>query len=205
MLYVMIQTCSRVMFLAANIVLLSDTLPSSWPWSLTLSLVFLFFPPNLAWERSLAQWPWALTQTRKLSQETLQLLQIVKSLRAKECDQLDSSPSFRVAKLLLHKYMWKEWTMDIFYNTRCSTSIVNKLLCTVFKDKFIFVRDMKHSLTLVFGTVFIGWNQMQIFDNDKFSIMPKYIFFDNDNLPISFKNADISAIDNFSDYIAHPY
>ena len=29
MLYVMIQTCSRVMFLAANIVLLSDTSPSS--------------------------------------------------------------------------------------------------------------------------------------------------------------------------------
>ena len=27
---------------------------------------------------------------------------------------------------------------------------------TVFKDKFIFVRDMKHSLTLVFGTVLIG-------------------------------------------------
>ena len=25
----------------------------------------------------------------------------------------------------------------------------------VFKDKFIFVRDMKHSLTLVFGTVLI--------------------------------------------------
>ena len=84
--------------------------------------------------------------------------------------------------------------MDIFYNTRCSTSIVNQLLCTVFKDKFIFVWDMKHSLTFVFGTVFIGWNQMQIFDNDNFSIMPKYIFFDNDNLPISFKNADISGL-----------
>ena len=27
---------------------------------------------------------------------------------------------------------------------------------TVFKDKFIFIRDMKHSLTLVFGTVLIG-------------------------------------------------
>ena len=35
---------------------------------------------------------------------------------------------------------------------------------------------------------------MQIFDNDNFSIMPKYIFFDNDNLPISFKNADISGL-----------
>ena len=105
MAHVIIQTCSQVVFLTAYIVLLSDTLPSSWPWS----LVFLFFPPNLAWERSLAQWPWALTQTRKISQGTLQLLQIVKSLTAKEYDQLDSSPSFRVAKLLLHK----EWTMDI--------------------------------------------------------------------------------------------
>ena len=28
---------------------------------------------------------------------------------------------------------------------------------------------------------------------------------DNDNLPISCKNADISAVDNFSDNIAHPY
>ena len=62
-------------------------------------------------------------------------------------------------------------------------------LCTVFKDKFIFVHDMKHSLTLVFGTVLIGWNQMHIFDNDNFSIIPKSIFFDNDNLQVSCKNA----------------
>ena len=46
---------------------------------------------------------------------------------------------------------------------------------------------------------------MHIFDNDNFSIIPKSIFFDNDNLPISCKNADISAIDNFFDDIAHPY
>ena len=47
---------------------------------------------------------------------------------------------------------------------------------TVFKDKFILVRNMKRSLTLVFGTVLIGWDQMLIFDNDKFSIIPKSIF-----------------------------
>ena len=64
---------------------------------------------------------------------------------------------------------------------------------------------MKQSLTLVFGTVFIGWNQLQIFDNDNFSIIPKSIFSDNDNLPINCKNADISAVDNFFDNIAHPY
>ena len=64
---------------------------------------------------------------------------------------------------------------------------------------------MKQSLTLVFGTVFIGWNQLPIFDNDNFSIIPKSIFSDNDNLPISCKNADLSAVDNFSDNIAHPY
>ena len=81
----------------------------------------------------------------------------------------------------------------------CST------FCTVFKDKFIFVQDMKHSLTLVFGTVLIAWNQVHIFDNNNFSIIPKSIFFDNDNLPISCKNDDISAIDNFFDNIAHPY
>ena len=42
---------------------------------------------------------------------------------------------------------------------------------------------------------------MHIFDNDNFSIITKSIFFDNDNLPISCKNADISAINNFFDYI----
>ena len=46
---------------------------------------------------------------------------------------------------------------------------------------------------------------MHIFDNDNFSIIPESIFFDNNNLPISCKNADISAIDNFFDNIAHPY
>ena len=59
--------------------------------------------------------------------------------------------------------------------------------CTVFKDKLIFFRYMEQSLPLVFGTVFMGWNQLQIFDNDNFSIIPKSIFSDNDNLPISWK------------------
>ena len=63
---------------------------------------------------------------------------------------------------------------------------------------------MKQSPTLVFGTVFIGWNQLPIFDNDNFSIIPKSIFSDNDNLPISSKNAEISPVDNFFDNIAHP-
>ena len=49
----------------------------------------------------------------------------------------------------------------------------------------------------VYGTVLIGRNQLHIFDNDNFSIIPKSIFFDNDNLPISCKNADISAVDIF--------
>ena len=48
-------------------------------------------------------------------------------------------------------------------------------------------------------------NQLHIFDNDNFSIIPKSIFFDKDNLPISCKNADISAVDNFFYNIAHPY
>ena len=48
-------------------------------------------------------------------------------------------------------------------------------------------------------------NQLHIFDNDNFSIIPKPIFSDNDNLPISCKNADISDVDNFFDKIAHPY
>ena len=47
-------------------------------------------------------------------------------------------------------------------------------------------------------------NQLHIFDNDNFSIIPKSIFSDNDNLPISCKNANISAVDNFFDNIAHP-
>ena len=45
---------------------------------------------------------------------------------------------------------------------------------------------------------------MHIFDNDNVSIIPKSILFDNDNLPISCKNADISDADNFFDNIAHP-
>ena len=65
------------------------------------------------------------------------------------------------------------------------------------------VRYMKQSLTLVFGTVLIG--SLHIFDNDNFSIIPKSIFSDNDNLPISCKNAYLSAVDNFFDNIAHPY
>ena len=48
-------------------------------------------------------------------------------------------------------------------------------------------------------------NQLHIFDNDNFSIIPKSIFSNNDNLPISCKNANISAVDNFFDNIAHPY
>ena len=47
-------------------------------------------------------------------------------------------------------------------------------------------------------------NQLHIFDNDNFSIIPKSIFSDNDNLLISCKNAEISAVDNFFDNIAHP-
>ena len=39
---------------------------------------------------------------------------------------------------------------------RGSQEYCRSTLCPVFKDKFIFVRDMKHSLTLVFGTVLIG-------------------------------------------------
>ena len=38
-----------------------------------------------------------------------------------------------------------------------------------------------------------------------FLIIRKSIFFDNDNLPISCKNADISAVDIFFENIAHPY
>ena len=47
-------------------------------------------------------------------------------------------------------------------------------------------------------------NQLHIFDNDNFSIIPKSIFSDNVNLPISCKNAEILAVDNFLDNIAHP-
>ena len=57
----------------------------------------------------------------------------------------------------------------------------------------------------VYGTVLIGRNQLHIFDNDNFSMIPKSIFSDNNNLPISCKNDDISAVNNFFDNIAHPY
>ena len=51
---------------------------------------------------------------------------------------------------------------------------------------------------------FSDQNQLHIFDKDNFSIIHKSIFSDNDNLPISCKNADLSAVDNFFDNIAHP-
>ena len=38
-------------------------------------------------------------------------------------------------------------------------------------------------------------NQLHNFDNNNFLIIPKSIFSDNDNLPISCKNADLSAVD----------
>ena len=44
---------------------------------------------------------------------------------------------------------------------------------------------------------------MHIFDNNNFSIIPKSIFSDNDNLPISCKNDDRLAI-IFFDYSATP-
>ena len=53
--------------------------------------------------------------------------------------------------------------------------------------------------------LYLSDHQLHIFDNDNFLIIPKSIFFDNDNLPISSKNAEISAVDNFFDNIAHPY
>ena len=56
----------------------------------------------------------------------------------------------------------------------------------------------------VYGTVLIGPKSAAHFDNDNSSISPKSIFSDNDNLPISCKNAEISAVDNFFDNIAHP-
>ena len=37
------------------------------------------------------------------------------------------------------------------------------------------------------------WNQLHIFDNDNYSIIPKSIFSDNDNLPISCKIAYIGC------------
>ena len=48
-------------------------------------------------------------------------------------------------------------------------------------------------------------NQLHIFNNDNFLIIPKSNFSDNNNLPISCKNAEISAVHNFFDNIAHPY
>ena len=48
-------------------------------------------------------------------------------------------------------------------------------------------------------------NQLHIFDNNNFSIIPKSIFSDNDNLPISCKNTEISAVDNFFANITYPY
>ena len=57
----------------------------------------------------------------------------------------------------------------------------------------------------VYGTILIGPKSAAHFDNNNFSIIPKSIFSDNDNLLISCKNADLLAVDNFFDNIAHPY
>ena len=57
----------------------------------------------------------------------------------------------------------------------------------------------------VYGTILIGPKSAAHFDNNNFSIIPKSIFSDNDNLPISCKNTEISAVDNFFANITYPY
>ena len=73
-------------------------------------------------------------------------------------------------------------------------------LCTVFKDDFIFVYQTLSFLLLE------QCNQLSLSDEigcTFFNIDDSHIFFPhNDNLLITWKNADISAIDNVFDNIA---
>ena len=65
------------------------------------------------------------------------------------------------------------------------------------KDNFIFVWDMKHSLSCFWNRAF-NWVYRMKSDAliDNFSIIPKYVFY-IDDLPMIWKNDDILAIDSF--------
>ena len=200
MAHVIIQTHSRVLFLAEDFVLLSDTSPFSWPWSLTLRLVFFFFPLNLA-TLLVASLTTVITGSRHWAAET-------KLLR----DCIISKIRIRLRMKNTHCSPWlqdkfNQGHKSVSYQIKQTTDLKNHFitpeqkgashppvnghilqykmfgeycrstLCTVFKDKFIFVQDMKHSLTLVFGTALIGWNQLHIFDNDNFLINSQIYFF----------------------------
>ena len=112
---------------------------------------------------------------------------------------------FRVAKLLSHKSLWKEWTSFTIQDVRRVS--YNFVHC--FQRRF-HIRLGYETLSFLFSEQCfqlclsdeIGGTFLDI---DNFSIIPKYIFFDFDNLPIIWKMLIYRLLIIFFDNIAHPY
>ena len=188
MAHVIIQTCSRVMFLAADFVLLSDTLPSSWPWSLTLSLVFFFSPVKLSVKLTSVTFSSIFDNSHHWIKILRGLLHISRHWAAETKLLRNCIMSQIRIRLKMKNTHCSPWLQDKFnqghksvsYQIKQTTDLKNHFitpeqkgashppvnghilqykmfgeycrstLCTVFKDKFIFILDMIHSLLLLF-------------------------------------------------------
>ena len=96
--------------------------------------------------------------------------------------------SFRVAKLLSHESLWKEWTSFTIQDVR---RVLPRNFVHCFQRRF-HIRLGYETLSFLFLEQCFQLSLSDeiggtFFDIDNFSIIPKYIFFDIDNLPIIWK------------------
>ena len=113
---------------------------------------------------------------------------------------------FRVAKLLSHKSLWKEWTSFTIQDVR---RVLPRNFVHCFQRQF-HIRLGYETLSFLFLEQCFQLSLSDeiggtFFDIDNFSIIPKYIFFDIDNLPIIWKMPIYRLSIIFFDNIAHPY
>ena len=95
---------------------------------------------------------------------------------------------FRVAKLLSHESLWKEWTSFTIQDVR---RVLPRNFVHCFQRRF-HIRLGYETLSFLFLEQCFQLSLSDeiggtFFDIDNFSIIPKYIFFDIDNLPIIWK------------------
>ena len=113
---------------------------------------------------------------------------------------------FRVAKLLSHKSLWKEWTSFTIQDVR---RVLPRNFVHCFQRQF-HIRLGYETLSFLFLEQCFQLSLSDeiggtFFDIDNFSIIPKYIFFDINNLPIIWKMPIYRLSIIFFDNIAHPY
>ena len=89
------------------------------------------------------------------------------------------------------RQIWKKWS---YFTIQDVQRVLLCYLCTDFKDNFIFVWDMKHSLSCFLLSIgCIGWNLMLIFRYRWFFDNPQMIFF----ISIIWKNYIWKIINEF--------